>query len=47
MVRQNITEGQEGLPLTVEVDFIDIETCEPVPVRTLPRVLEQFVLMLW
>ncbi|KAB5589740.1 hypothetical protein CTheo_6814 [Ceratobasidium theobromae] len=31
MVRQNITEGQEGLPLTVEVDFIDIETCEPVP----------------
>jgi hypothetical protein len=33
MVRQNITEGQPGLPLTLEVDFIDIETCEPVPVR--------------
>lgn len=31
MVRQNITEDQAGLPLTVEVDFIDIETCEPVP----------------
>ncbi|CAE6463145.1 hypothetical protein ACGC1H_002124 [Rhizoctonia solani] len=31
MVRQNITEGQAGVPLTVEVDFIDIETCEAVP----------------
>ncbi|KAF8703155.1 Aromatic compound dioxygenase, partial [Rhizoctonia solani] len=28
MVRQNISEGQAGVPLTVEVDFIDIETCE-------------------
>ncbi|CAE7155620.1 unnamed protein product [Rhizoctonia solani] len=31
LVRQNITEGQAGVPLTVEVDFIDIETCEAVP----------------
>ncbi|CAE6473897.1 unnamed protein product [Rhizoctonia solani] len=31
MVRQNITDGQAGVPLTVEVDFIDIETCEAVP----------------
>ncbi|CCO32946.1 hypothetical protein RSOLAG1IB_12124 [Rhizoctonia solani AG-1 IB] len=31
MVRQNISEGQAGVPLTVEVDFIDIETCEVVP----------------
>jgi hypothetical protein len=33
MVRQNITDGQAGLPLTVEVDFIDVETCQAVPVR--------------
>ncbi|KAG8773901.1 hypothetical protein FRC12_002255 [Ceratobasidium sp. 428] len=31
MVRQDITQGQEGVPLTVEVDFIDIETCQAVP----------------
>ncbi|CAE6501597.1 unnamed protein product [Rhizoctonia solani] len=31
LVRQNISEGQAGVPLTVEVDFIDIETCEAVP----------------
>ncbi|CAE6451272.1 unnamed protein product [Rhizoctonia solani] len=31
MVRQNITDGQAGLPLTVEVDFIDVETCKAVP----------------
>ncbi|CAE6460651.1 unnamed protein product [Rhizoctonia solani] len=31
MVRHNISEGQAGVPLTVEVDFIDIETCEAVP----------------
>ncbi|KAG8743730.1 hypothetical protein FRC10_011512 [Ceratobasidium sp. 414] len=31
MVRQDITQGQAGIPLTVEVDFIDIETCEAVP----------------
>lgn len=32
MVRQDITAGQAGVPLTVEVDFIDVETCEAVPV---------------
>ncbi|KAJ1302266.1 hypothetical protein OPQ81_001085 [Rhizoctonia solani] len=31
LVRQNISEGQAGVPLTVEVDFIDVETCEAVP----------------
>ncbi|KAG9121958.1 hypothetical protein FRC07_001858, partial [Ceratobasidium sp. 392] len=31
LVRQDITQGQAGVPLTVEVDFIDIETCEAVP----------------
>lgn len=33
LVRQNITENEPGVPLTVEVDFVDIDTCEPVPVR--------------
>ncbi|KAF8750329.1 Aromatic compound dioxygenase [Rhizoctonia solani] len=28
---RNITDGQAGLPLTVEVDFIDVETCQAVP----------------
>ncbi|QRV81820.1 dioxygenase [Ceratobasidium sp. AG-Ba] len=28
---ENVSEGQAGIPLTVEVDFIDIETCEAVP----------------
>ncbi|KAB5589742.1 hypothetical protein CTheo_6816 [Ceratobasidium theobromae] len=31
MVRQNITQGEAGVPLTVEVDFIDVETCQLVP----------------
>ncbi|KAK0228156.1 aromatic compound dioxygenase [Armillaria fumosa] len=32
IVRQNMTEGQPGIPLEVSVDFIDIDTCEPVQV---------------
>ncbi|KAK0458250.1 aromatic compound dioxygenase [Desarmillaria tabescens] len=32
IVRQNITEGQAGIPLEVSVDFIDISTCDPVQV---------------
>ncbi|KAK0445476.1 aromatic compound dioxygenase [Armillaria borealis] len=32
IVRQNMTEGQPGVPLEVSVDFIDIDTCEPVQV---------------
>ncbi|EIN11702.1 aromatic compound dioxygenase [Punctularia strigosozonata HHB-11173 SS5] len=30
LVRQNITQGQGGVPLQVEADFVDYETCEPV-----------------
>lgn len=31
LVRQNITEGQPGVPVHLEMQFIDINTCEPVP----------------
>ncbi|EJC97740.1 aromatic compound dioxygenase [Fomitiporia mediterranea MF3/22] len=31
LVRQNITQGQAGVPLELNVDFFDIDTCEPVP----------------
>lgn len=31
LVRQNITEGQAGVPLTLDVQIIDVNTCEPVP----------------
>ncbi|KAA8565397.1 hypothetical protein EYC84_011103 [Monilinia fructicola] len=30
-IRQNVTEGQAGVPLHLEVQYIDITTCEPVP----------------
>lgn len=29
-VRQDIIDGEEGVPLAVDVQVIDIETCEPV-----------------
>ncbi|KAM0753412.1 aromatic compound dioxygenase [Meredithblackwellia eburnea MCA 4105] len=32
IVRQNMTEGQAGVPLEVSIDFFDISTCEPVRV---------------
>ncbi|KAL0564958.1 hypothetical protein V5O48_017078 [Marasmius crinis-equi] len=32
IVRQNMTQGQLGIPLEVSVDFFDIDTCEPVQV---------------
>ena len=31
MIRKNVTEGQPGIPLYLEVQYIDISTCEPVP----------------
>ncbi|ORY12234.1 extracellular dioxygenase, partial [Clohesyomyces aquaticus] len=31
MVRKNITEGFEGVPLTLDIQIIDTNTCEPVP----------------
>lgn len=30
-IRSNITEGQIGIPLHMEMQFVDIETCLPVP----------------
>ncbi|KAK4694446.1 hypothetical protein P7C70_g8730, partial [Phenoliferia sp. Uapishka_3] len=32
LVRQNITEGQAGVPLEVQINVIDISTCEPIQV---------------
>ncbi|QDS69944.1 hypothetical protein FKW77_002000 [Venturia effusa] len=30
-IRKNITEDQEGIPLHIEFQVIDVDTCEPVP----------------
>lgn len=30
-VRQNITEGQAGVPMHIELQFVDMTTCEPAP----------------
>ncbi|GAB7348937.1 hypothetical protein MBLNU459_g7623t1 [Dothideomycetes sp. NU459] len=30
-IRKNITESQEGVPMTLEIQVIDVNTCEPVP----------------
>lgn len=31
LVREDITEEQEGVPLTLDIQIIDVNTCEPVP----------------
>ncbi|EKD15302.1 uncharacterized protein L3040_001670 [Drepanopeziza brunnea f. sp. 'multigermtubi'] len=31
LIRKNVTEGQIGIPLYLEVQYVDITTCEPVP----------------
>jgi protocatechuate 3,4-dioxygenase beta subunit len=31
MIRKNVTEGQPGIPLYLEAQYVDINTCEPVP----------------
>ncbi|USP75043.1 hypothetical protein yc1106_02317 [Curvularia clavata] len=31
LVRQNITDDQQGVPLTLDIQIIDVNTCEPVP----------------
>lgn len=30
-IRKNLTESQAGIPLTIEMQVIDTNTCEPVP----------------
>ena len=30
LIRKNITDGEAGIPLTVDMQFIDVTTCEPV-----------------
>lgn len=29
-IRSNVIEDQEGVPVTLDMQFIDVETCEPV-----------------
>jgi protocatechuate 3,4-dioxygenase beta subunit len=31
LVREDITDNQEGVPLTLDIQIIDVNTCEPVP----------------
>jgi protocatechuate 3,4-dioxygenase beta subunit len=31
LVREDVTDGQEGVPLTLDIQIIDVNTCEPVP----------------
>ncbi|KEQ92056.1 hypothetical protein AUEXF2481DRAFT_8026 [Aureobasidium subglaciale EXF-2481] len=31
LIRKNITETQEGVTLTIDIQVIDVNTCEPVP----------------
>lgn len=31
LIRQNITEGQAGAALHLNMGFLDVETCQPVP----------------
>lgn len=31
LIRQDITEGQAGAPLHLDLQFVDINTCEPIP----------------
>ncbi|MBE3044040.1 hypothetical protein IMZ48_16010 [Candidatus Bathyarchaeota archaeon] len=31
VVRQDVVDGEEGVPLAVDVQAVDVETCEPIP----------------
>ncbi|KAH8730076.1 oxidoreductase-like protein [Phaeosphaeriaceae sp. PMI808] len=31
LVREDITDGQKGVPLTLDIQIIDVNTCKPVP----------------
>jgi protocatechuate 3,4-dioxygenase beta subunit len=31
LVREDVTEDQEGIPMTLDIQIIDVNTCEPVP----------------
>ena len=31
LVRSNVTESQKGVPLTLNIQMIDVNTCKPVP----------------
>lgn len=31
LVRENVVEGQAGVPLTLDIQVVDVNTCEPIP----------------
>ncbi|KAI1337331.1 Intradiol ring-cleavage dioxygenase [Xylariaceae sp. FL0016] len=31
LIRTDVTDGQEGVPLHLDLQFVDINTCEPIP----------------
>lgn len=31
MIRRNVVEDQEGVPLFMDIQLIDTNTCEPIP----------------
>ncbi|KAI0431370.1 Intradiol ring-cleavage dioxygenase [Xylaria sp. FL1042] len=35
LIRTDVTDGQSGIPLHLDLQFIDINTCEPIPAATL------------
>ncbi|KAI1359497.1 Intradiol ring-cleavage dioxygenase [Xylaria arbuscula] len=35
LIRADITDGQTGVPLHLDLQFIDLNTCEPIPAATL------------
>ncbi len=30
-IRKDVTDGEEGVPLAVDIQIVDMETCEPIP----------------
>ena len=30
-IRQDVTEDQDGVPLAVDIQVVDMDTCEPIP----------------
>ncbi|KAJ2975458.1 hypothetical protein NUW58_g8350 [Xylaria curta] len=35
LIRTDITDGQAGVPLHLDIQFIDLNSCEPIPAETL------------
>ncbi|KAI8634276.1 Intradiol ring-cleavage dioxygenase [Xylariaceae sp. FL1651] len=35
LIRTDVTDGQSGVPVHLDLQFVDINTCEPIPANTL------------